>query len=127
MVNVEKLVDRVLKQFKNQFDLEFNQIVRFLASSIKEDEFFIGRTPKWRAYWIVSETMVRHYGKKSYPVTKKSLRETLGIRSPISNSFTRYNPRTIKLQEKFDEWYDAVQLKKELRENNHHEQSKLEK
>ena len=127
MPSVETLINRVLKNFSYSFNLEFNQYARFLVGSIKETEFFIGMTPKWRAYWIISELMTRYYGERNYPVLKRELKEILQIRSPVSNYFTKDNPRVTKFRKEFDEYFDALKLKTELRKSNYHEQAKLKK
>jgi hypothetical protein len=49
MKPIETLVNRVLKADPN-FELKFNLYARFLSTAIKENEFFIGISPKWRAY-----------------------------------------------------------------------------
>lgn len=125
MSRVETLTNRVLK--KHRFDLEFQQYAWFLASAIKENEFFAGRTSKWIVYVIITELMDRYYGKRNYPILKKDLKETLEIKSPISNHYTSKDKRLIKFRKEFDEMYDALLLKKEIRESNYHEKSKLTK
>ncbi len=116
MVTVETLVNRVLKQHTS-FDLTFNQYARFLSTAIKENQFFIGFSEKWRAYWIISELMMRYYKKNKYPILKQELKKTLKISSPVSNKMTKDNPKVIKFRKEFDEMYDALKLKQELGES----------
>jgi hypothetical protein len=122
-MTVESCLDAVLRNMT--FDLKFKQFARYLAIAIKETPFFSGMSPKWRAYWIITELTDRYYGKKNYPYYKKDLKAILAIQSPVSNDFTKDNPKVIQFRKEFDEIYDALELKQKQGESNYHNKNKL--
>ncbi len=73
------------------FEKEFRMICRLVFEKLGDDVYYIGRNPKKLAYVIVSAVMAKYYHDHPRKITKREVRERLGL----SITSAEYTPTVI--------------------------------